>query len=489
PINRHPAKVYPRSTTDSDKVSEVPVSTTEDTVAPAKSVVLSTAAFGYESQMPQSQWQTLLPQEQNLVCFDDITQSAQTKNDFAAWVEQHQKSLARCVMLTDCSCPPARQLTLYLQKRIFPFVQNVHFIVILSRGERLREKFRNNTSAIDQRLQDWNDQLKELAAKANVPLTLISYYDHELDLAAARNRLTTELAGSKAKSDSDGTKITQAAKLVMSDVNELFAVATIGDDEILTRLSRFYESLTEIYREESRSFLQDATSSLPSGFGIDFIRQQGTQWLGPLGQAVEGINAESIQERLVPATAVMNRMRQFCSRLSPRCALCAASIAATLPVAAAQAPLAAGTLSIASVAAVVTQLGTLLPTVAASGAVGGAVGSVLPLSFGAVKDKLKQGFSRLIGDSRNSQANSEQAPSSDLNANASSVQLYLSSAMTWIAIFQFQGMEQSQIAQTLNEALSPLEESSVHNVDEAQVCVQQVIERITQLKQLSGNVI
>ncbi|MDO5566647.1 MAG: DUF2868 domain-containing protein, partial [Planctomycetia bacterium] len=50
PINRHPAKVYPQSTTESDKVSEVPVSTTEDTVAPAKSVVLSTAVFGYESQ-------------------------------------------------------------------------------------------------------------------------------------------------------------------------------------------------------------------------------------------------------------------------------------------------------------------------------------------------------------------------------------------------------------------------------------------------------
>ncbi len=505
------------------------------TVTSLPSNKLLTVVFGFESQMTQEQWQTLLPREKELVCFDDVAQSPQSKNDFATWIEQNQKRLARCVMLTDCSCPPARQLTLYLQKRVFPFVSNIDFVVILSRGERLREKYRNNPSAVGQRLQDWNNQLEGLAAKAKVPLTLISYYDHELDLAQARNRLTTELAGSEAMKETDGTRIIQAARLVMSDVKELFALGTTetksdaksdmksdaksgaksgaklgaipapastqasSDDEVLSLLSRFYENLTTIYREESDSFLKEATSSLPSGFGIDFVRQRAGQWLGTLGHAVEGIDRESIQERLVPATAVMNRMRQLCSCLSPRCALCAASIAAALPIAAALAPLTAGTLSVASVAAVAAQLGTLLPTVAASGAAGGAVGAILPLSFGKVRDKFKQGLTRLFtgaSDSQTelsqaelSQAGTLQTQSSDLRTIASSVQLYLSASMTWIAVFEFQGMEQSQIAETLNDVLSPLEDSFVLDVKEAKVRVQQVIDRIAPLKQLSGIVL
>lgn len=448
----------------------------------------TTVVFGIESRMSQARWQVLFPQTQNLVCFDDIAVSAQARNDFAAWLECHGKEISRCVMLTDCSCPPARQLTLYLQKRVLPCLCQADFVVILSRGERLREKFRNNSPAIGQRLQDWNDQLESLALRANVRLTIITYYDHDLDLAAARNRLATQLAGNKTNETCDRTKLAEASQLVMRDVNVFFASAPVADDEVLTRLSRFYENLTKIYQEESRSFLEDATATLPPGFDAASIRQHGKAWLGSLERVADGFNMETIQDQLVPAAAVMNRMRQLSSRLSPRCALCAASIAATLPVAAVIAPLAVGTLSVASIAAVVAQLGTILPSVAVSGALGGAAGAVLPLSFDAVKNQFVQGFSHLVGSSRSTQSDSNQnARESDLHKNASSVQLFLSAAMTWVAIFEFQGTEQSQVADMLNDVLAPLEEDFLLDKDRANDLVSRIVNRIAHLKNQIGN--
>ena len=98
-----------------------------------------------------------------------------------------------------------------------------------------------------------------------------------------------------------------------------------------------------------------------------------------------GLDSDFIEQRLTSALGLSEKMRVFCSKLSPKCAIATASVGLSIPALVAFAPLLGGAATATAVASAFGALGTLLPASVASGVTAGALGAVAPMSLALVR--------------------------------------------------------------------------------------------------------
>ncbi|MDO5554712.1 MAG: DUF2868 domain-containing protein [Planctomycetia bacterium] len=465
-----------------DQRRAVATSAADDSaLTPAKAN--KTLLLAYETELGPEKWQFLSPLADDAVTFENVAASRSSLAAFRDFMKEHAEEMTLCLVLTDCSIPPARQTLRFLYRDLLDLLpRETPMYVLLSCGEQLRRKFPPDSAAPQQRLADWRQSLEELATTREHKVIPVSCYDHQLNLPSARRQLLalfTPTSGAGHVRDSE-SRADEAFALVRNEVKALFATpahAENGQDaeqEQLLRMTNLYRNLTALYQEENRSWLTAARGRLASWLHRSDAEQHESDVVTAEQESQEGVNATrtplaalaqesnrlglgltDVTEKLGPTLELVTQTKQFCSRLSPGWALGAASVGAAIPVAVTLAPLLGGTLTLSALAGVVGGLGTLLPSTVAGGAAGAVVGAAIPASWQLAKERIRTEF--LARFARKSNDDASDMPPDSLSEQAVQVHTLVASAAVWIAVFELQGRPEEEIVDAMPRLLLPLE--------------------------------
>lgn len=438
---------------------------------PLKRSFSLTVALGYDADMERKIWEQILGDQGKKEIFGNIVENREMKRNFLNQFQEIGKDVGTCVLLTDSSFPPARQFLLFMEDLVQK-APDAEFFIILSCGERLRQKFHGDPISIQERITDWNQRIQQIRHQFNVYVETITCFDHELNLPAPRDQIAAMIQRKIPESTgSEREKMNDAFLCIRKECENVFAESDQGEDEKddYQREIRLYNAIRTIYQEENEAFLNRCR---------DFIAKKDLMDPGILerfrSRIPEISDMEDLKTKILPAVEMMEKAKGFCSRLSPRCAIAVGLTGATLPLAVAAAPLLGGTITLASVAGLVGSLGTLLPTTLAAGGTGALIGSVLPASFTAAKDRMKKELHHLFSGST-SESDSKDARWDRIPL----VNTLVCTGATWTLIFDLQGKSEDDIADLLPKILDPIDESPLDSIDE----VNRVLDRIHEKRQ------
>ena len=453
-----------------------------------------TLALGFDAEMADAQWRSILGDGKNVQIFGNITRTRETQKKFVRTLAERAEQVQRCVVLIDVGFPPAKQTRLFLQNELFGPLARADGLVILSCGERLRKKFESRTEAIAERFNDWADIFRQMAEFLERKIETVDYYDHQLNLPEPRERLRRLLCGKNsesARTDPPGAiKFGKAKKIILDAAAPFYSwKEAVSDEKLNERLDRAtldgYNRLLELYREENRSLtasVRETAGRLFSGLGSGL----------PEGARNE---PEEIAERLklppispnrilefVPELDLIKRARTFCGRLSPKTAIAFGTIGLALPLASIAAPLAAGGITVTAAISALGGLGTLLPASLASGLTASALGSVAPMALTKLWRRAAERFPFGQSDSETAGADGEK---DDLPRLTDAAELVIRTLTAWGGVLELQSFRADEIAERLPVMLAPLEEADFSSGESAAAALDRVEERLEEEREQS----
>ncbi len=473
-------------------------------------------AFGYDATLPDERWRELFGAARTPVLFGDVASDFALKKAFKNWAAERGSDVGLCAVATDVSLPPARQCVIFFRDVLAASCQNARIVVVLSGGEKLRQKL--DERGVAERIQDWTDNLKELARTTGVPFETV-FYDADLDLPEPREALRKRLSGdSDPKKSGTGArrsfaKWDAAAERIVAECRAIFDESCKngrnGEDETTSeerdrrRVALLCADIFEIYREEVEQATAAGVDDLERREGRNAWREnllaraaavversvEGGRAFG--GEFVEtcranGLDRATLERKLTDAIGLSAKAAMFCKGLSPRCALAFGAVGVAIPVVATFAPLFAGAASTAAIASTLGSLGTLLPSTLASGATGAALGAVVPKSLAACKRKLVE---RWRGERAQEETNKKAAGLVAQNENSAFYAAVESSttvvcvAATWAATLELQGWPEDKIVASLPVALRPVEEATFDSSDAAAKALVETRDEIRKLRE------
>ncbi len=437
-----------------------------------------TLVFGYDAEMNEADWKSLFSEDTLLYIFGNVVRTREEKKQFQAWLIKNGSEVIRCVLLVNSSFSPARQELLFFQD-IIKIIPQASFYFILSNGEELRQKFQGNCIQIQERLNDWDKQLKDLEKIGKLSITIITNFDHLMKIPASEEHLRQLFQEVKTLKINTGNKLEAALTLICNEVAPLFSGNSVsgnsvsGDEEAeshqeMERGTHLYNGIKAIYREEEQTFLTRCRNVfgrqlMKADIPAEVIRQY----------IPDGSDIEQLQGRILPAVEMMEKTKRLFSKLGPRCAIAGAVLGVSLPLTAAVVPLMGGAVTISAL----TSLGSLLPSVLASGGTGALVGSLIPFSWKTAREKLK---ALLHQQSPLEQMQSRQTENSEVNweNRQISIQTLVCSGALWAILFELQGLSENIIVERLPVILAPLDESPLDSLKEIKRALEQVRKKV-----------
>ena len=178
---------------------------------------------------------------------------------------------------------------------------------------------------------------------------------------------------------------------------------------------------------------------------------------------------------MLAAVGLGGKLREYCQKLSPKCALAAATVGLSAPALVLCAPLLGGAVTATTVASTLGALTTILPSSLASGAVAGALGALAPASLATCKRKLLSRFRRSddveedgdVADASevSNAPSAEDASSSERLLRAESASALALACATWSVILELQGLDEELIVARLPDAIQGLESATLDTLD------------------------
>ena len=430
-----------------------------------------TVAFGYDTEMSEDQWRKIL-KEEPLDLFGNIAANRKLKNEFRELIEKNAPTIKNLIVLLDSSATPVRQQILFFGD-IFQTVTSAKITILLSCGDRLRRLFNRDLSKITQRLDDWRSALEELRYTLNLTLEISTSFDHQKATAESCMKLQRYLSGQPEQIHWSGSRLDKAFLLIRQETKTVFDLEPLctNPEQDLARITALYKGIEKIYQEESHR-LWEESKRLWSSRGQLFppsrsaLANEGnrTNEEAPTENSAfeklqeflpSPISLDDLKNKVLPSAALMNKTRNFCSRLSGKGALALGALGAALPLAAAVAPLVSAPLTFASLATAAAGLGSLLPASLTAGSAGAALGAITPASLTALRDKIKNSFISIF-------ERKQKDPAADLFQNEKKTRLIetlVGTGALWTIVFELQGEPEEVITEKLAVLLDPLEEA------------------------------
>ena len=481
---------------------------TLDYVEPVKPTPV-VVAFGYDADLPESTWRELIG-DSDLAYFGDVAKFA-NKRSFNDWLTTNDRPVPLCVFITDVSLPPARHFVKFIRDVLTPKFGGARIVIVLSFGERLRRKYTSSPAAVSERLQDWTSSIQFMAKASGERIEGIFYYDSELDLPEQRARLRDDLqrrdAEAKVERERDLTKWDAASAEIVGACRSIFAsepfVASEEADRL--RIAETCDAVFKIYREElaiasSRARLnvvgrfdgsilarvkETAQKAMESTQSSELVQNAlATSERLALRASEKGFSKDFLEKRMLAAVGLGGKLREYCQKLSPKCALAAATVGLSAPALVLCAPLLGGAVTATTVASTLGALTTILPSSLASGAVAGALGALAPASLAACKRKLLSRFRRSDDVEEDSDVadasevsnapSAEDASSSERLSRAESASALALACATWSVILELQGLDEELIVARLPDAIQGLESATLDTLDSIETGLSEV---------------
>ena len=461
--------------------------------------------FGYDAVAPESTWREALGDARELVIFGDVA-DRKVLTQFTDWLDTNGSRVRLCAFATDVGYPPARHFARFMRDLLVPKLDAAAIYVVLTGGERLRLKFEKTPSAISERMEDWTNSIRFMSKASGLAMTLIDYYDADLDLPEPRARLSAALrdASTEASKPRQRARVLDkwdaASARILADVAAIFdsSDAPVNADSTRLLVAGTCDAIFKIYREETARVVDESSSRLFGGIGSEALGRMrnafcvGTEAGKALAEtaARKGLGANFIDARLAATVGLAERFRAISEKFSPKSALVAAAVGATAPALAAFAPLLGGA---ATAGALLTGLGALssvLPASLASGAISGALGAFAPSALKSGKERLVALFRRKGAERGSDEGGAGQAGAAsreseapvgadltgDLTADtiASSAQVVeragaasalALSSVAWCVTLELQGVPEEELSRSAALALGAFEREPLDSYD------------------------
>ena len=423
-------------------------------------------AFCYDATVAPELARELVGSKRELALFGDAAEF-DVKKALSEYLAANGAKVELCVVLTDVGLPPARHFVRFMRDVLTPALGNAKIVVILSGSERMRLKFATALSAVGERIEDWTKTLEAIARASGKTIEPTFYYDAELDLPEPRARLQAFLSGADdleklRKTPRNLAKWDASSKLILQESREIFETPTFAasDEALRLRVSRATGEIFKIYSEELGKAAYFGRSTFAAGFGAEAASRFAGSKLGEgISRRVEelGLSSDFIESRLATALGLGGRFRSLCGKLSPKCALAAASVGLSVPIVVAFAPLLGGAVTASAVLSTLGAVGSALPASLVSGAAAGALGALAPEALKKSGAKLAEKFSG--GASSGSDDREEPREVEGASNRQTAVATLVCAAATWAATLELQGLAEDDVVATLPEVLKPLEDS------------------------------
>lgn len=427
----------------------------------------------------------------------DILASREEKKAFFASIGDCAQNVGRLVALIDVGFPPARQTRLFLQNELFAPLERAELFVILSCGERLRKKFRSDPEAVRMRCDDWRDIFRQMADLLRRPITVIDFYDHELDVAESRQKLAA-IFGQNATSVSENHFIV-AKRITLGAVEtiqaERDAFERLDTNDAAERVSEIirtgYNALLELYQNRGQTFFASlAVNKNKVREHFDTLSSHAASLTGAATEKLreKNLEPEKFFEQLSVVSAAAIKAKSLASKLSPKCAICFGAVGASIPVFALAAPVLGGT---ASAAALLSAASSLLPASVFGGLSGAALGAFVPSSLAALKNKITR-FSPFGSTVSETEPSAQNARGYESGQTAAAFETVAISLTTWSLIFELSPRSSEQIAALLPKLLEPLETTALDSVDSVRTALERTeallnaVERSNEFSSASG---
>lgn len=476
-------------------VEETPIVAAEPEPEPPKPVIL---AFGYDAELTAEQWRALLPADPELRLFGDVAGDFERRKKLKEYLAESGELVALCVYVTDVGLSPAKHYTKFMRDVLTPAIPNAIVYVVLTGSEKLRLKFGVQTNAVAERIEDWTNTLNSLSRTSGLTIYPVFSYDADLDLPEPRARLRDLLRVGGDPNDAasvpsrDYSKWDETTRRVLAECRIIFAAEGFESDEEeeRRRVAQVCADIFETYREETEQATQLGVKDVTQRLGDDSLFEKFKvaassstgAVLGAVAQSTSvkealverckehGLDSDFIEQRLTSALGLSEKMRVFCSKLSPKCAIATASVGLSIPALVAFAPLLGGAATATAVASAFGALGTLLPASVASGVTAGALGAVAPMSFSACKKKLVGKLSGVFRHGSSAKDSASKEPVAEALSAESLAKIETASALvcvttTWRVVLELQGRPEDEITSLTPEILAPIEESSLDSIE------------------------
>lgn len=464
-----------------------------------------TLVFGYDAFYSASQWESVVPLSPKPIIFGDVAVDFALRKQLRDYLAAEGERVALCVYITDVGLSPARHYLKFMREVLTPSIPNARIYVVLTGGEKLRLKYGRETNAVSERLEDWTNALNALSRASSLTIIPVFFYDADLDLPEPRARLRDLLRRGGDPNEPISRrrnfgKWDASTRLVLSECRTIFSSASFSSDEEAERrrVAQVCADIFELYSEETAQATNSGVCAIRKYIGDSSVLEK--TWIAATnassalassvareGLAVKetlverckekGLDSTFLEQKLTSAWGLSEKMRGFCSRLSPKCAIATASIGLSVPALVAFAPLLGGAATATAVASTFGALGSLLPTSVASGMAAGALGAVAPMSFSACKKKLVSSVSGLFrtasrpcdsvdepaSDSVSSALDSQTDPDYMLKVESATALVCVTT--TWQTVLELQGRPEDEITTLLPELLAPIERSSLESLE------------------------
>lgn len=421
--------------------------------------------FCYDVAVDESLERELIGVKRELALFGDAA-DFDVKSALREYLETNGDKVELCVVFTDVGLPPARHFVRFMRDVLTPALPNASIVVVLSGSERMRLKFATAVSAVGERVEDWTKTLEAMARASGKTITPTFYYDAELNLPEPRARLQAFLSGADESERLRNTprnlaKWDAASKLILQESRSIYDAPTFAANDETERLrtSRVSGEIFKIYSDEVGKATYLGRSKFNAGLGPEVASRFVNSKLGEgISQRVGelGLSSDFIESRMTAALGLSGRLRSLCGKLSPKCALAAASVGLSVPVVVAFAPLLGGAVTTSAVLATLGAVGSALPASLVSGAAAGALGALAP-------EALKKGAAKFVEKISGRATTSEPQTASDAAAPAldrqTAVATLVYTTATWAAALELQGLAEDVVVEKLPEVLKPLEDS------------------------------
>lgn len=445
----------------------------------------TTLAFSYDLAIASELVQVLIGDKREASIYGDAADFDEKKR-LAGYLTTHGASVEQCVIFTDVGLPPARHFIRFLRETLTPALGASHIVLVLSGGERLRRKFATSPTGVAERLEDWSNTLGATSQASGKSMIPVFYYDAELDLPEPRERLIRQLSGADAaerrrREPRDLSKWDLASARILAECRDIFesTAFVVSDEADRLRTSRVCGEIFRIYHEElAHAAYSGASASGFQGFSLKGLSDfdwtsRLTSAAGNIGVGVGetlsrrvgelGLSGDFVESRLLAAYSLSAKMQKLCGKLSPKCALAAASIGLSIPAVVAFSPLLGGAVTASAVLSTVGALGSALPASLTSGVAAGVLGAFVPESLRICKQKLLGALSGTKSKdvTTNDQESSELPSGAAAEAldRTSSASTLAYAASTWAATLELQGLAEDVIVAELPHVLQSVEDS------------------------------
>ena len=416
-------------------------------------------AMSYDVTIESDLIRELFGSRRELALFDDVA-SPDSRKALREFLETKGDAVELCAVFTDFGLPPARHFVRFMRDVLTPSLDAAKIVIVLSGGERMRLKFATSPKGAAERVQDWTSTIETMAKASGKSIEAIQYYDAELNLPEPRVRLSRFLSGADEieklrRTPRDLKKWDGATAIVLKECREIFdAKDLIANDETLQlRIAKVVGEIFNLYSKEVGKAAHSGRGEFSAKLGAQFASRLSNSKIGEnlTNRAKElGLTQDFFESRLTAAMGMAGSLRKFASKLNPKCALVAASVGMSVPVAVAFAPLLGGAVSAT----------TLLSTIGALGATGAVAGALAPSA-------LRRCLSKASGKRADESSATTDAPESvEIGDRASIAATIARAAATWAATLELQGLSEDAIIETLPNVLTPFEESSLNSESE-----------------------